>query len=848
MPLDTLFRLTENAGVLALGAILVFAAWSHYDKTFDGAVQQIALGILLGGISAAIVNLPIQGPFGSTFDTRAAPIVLAGHFLGPLGGTVAAAAAAAARYRLGGGAALGGVVSCILYLGAGLLARRLWGGPPNRLGIGRLVVLAGGATLVVLPSFFVNQSVERGLEILRQFWPVLFAGNVLGIVVLGTILNQLFAVAIQRDSAIEVERTSLLARHAASVGVWSTDFRSGALRWDAVAQRIMGASPDSTPYRPGRLRMQIHEDDQPAVIRAFEDAKSSSARFEKSFRIRRPDGDVRQLRTIADFIGPISGDPDRAVGVMIDETSQQELLRDLALHSAAIEAASCGITIADAAGDHAMRYVNDQFCEMTGYTRDEIVGRNCRFLNGDDSQPEALSAVRQALREHSECTVTLLNRRKDGTRYWVRLRLSPIRDAAGLTTHFLGIQENITGQVEARAALLAARDELRAIVQSAPSAILTIDEDLRITMANEAADALFGWARFELIGQPINVVIPEATIREDRKPAQGGIDHAHVCEGPAVSVARIVDAHCRDGRKVPIQVSSARFSAGGKTAVAITAHDISDIVESRRTAERAAAQLAERLETASAANEAKSRFLANMSHELRTPLNAIIGYADMMLTLGTDRFSPARVVEYISDIHRSGHHLLAIINDVLDISRIEHNAYPIECAPRSARAVFESALEIVRPLAGAKKIDIALAEEPDDIEVLCDARATRQCLLNMLSNAIKFSPHQTRIDVTVRREGPRAAFAVRDYGPGIASATLSRVGEPFLRVENPKLSSQEGTGLGLSIAIKLAEGQGGNFDIRNMAAPERGACATLWLPLAHNDEDGALRKMLVDAK
>lgn len=834
--------------MLALGAILVFAAWSYADKTFDGAVQQIALGFVLGGISVVIVNLPIQGPFGSTFDTRAAPIVLAGHFLGPLGGTVAAAAAAAARYRVGGGAALGGVASCILYLGAGLLARRLWGGPPHRLGIGRLVLLAGGATFVVLPSFFVNQSIERGLEILNQFWSVLLAGNVLGIVVLGTILDQLFAVTIQRDSAIEVERTSLLARHAASVGVWSTDFRSGALRWDAVAQRIMGATPDSTPYRPGRLRMLIHEDDQPAVIRAFEDAKSSSARFEQSFRIRRPDGNVRNLRTIADFIGPTPGDPDRAVGVMIDETGQQELLRDLALRGAAIEAASCGITIADAAGDHAMRYVNNQFCEMTGYARDEILGRNCRFLNGEYPQPEALAAVRQALREHTECTVTLLNRRKDGASYWVRLRLSPIRDAAGLTTHFLGIQENITEQVEARAALLAARDELRAIVQSAPSAILTIDENLRITMANEAADALFGWSRFELIGQPINVLIPDATIRHDREPAQSGIEDPADCAGPTVSAARIVDAYRHDGRKVPIQVSSARFSVGGKTAVAITAHDISDIVESRRAAERAAAQLAERLETASAANEAKSKFLANMSHELRTPLNAIIGYADMMLTLGIDRFSPARVVEYISDIHRSGHHLLAIINDVLDISRIEHNAYPIACAPHGAHAVFESALEIIRPLAGAKKIDIALADSPNHIEVLCDARATRQCLLNMLSNAIKFSPHQTRIEVAIRREGPRAAFVVRDYGPGFAPQTLSRVGEPFLRVENPKLSSQEGTGLGLSIAVRLAESQGGSFDIRNMAEPERGACATLWLPLAPDGSADARREMLVGAK
>jgi PAS domain S-box-containing protein len=831
MSFETLYRLLENAGLLALGAIVIFAVWVRFGNALESSLQRVALGLVLGGISVVIVKLPIQGPFGATFDTRAAPIVLAGFYLGPLGGFVAALAAAAARYSVGGPAAWGGVAGCFLYLGSGLIARRLWYRDMHGLGLGRLIALATCATIGVLPSFFVNQSAERGLAILSAFWPILLAGNILGILILGTILDRLMAFVDQSDKARDAARTSLLARQAASVGVWTTDFRTGKLSWDLVSQKLIGRGPEMSPYRPGRLRIDIHPSDEAGVVAAFEDAKSKSARFEQSFRIRRPNGEIRHVRAIADFVGPIPGDPDRAVGVVIDETSQQELLGKLALHSAAIEAASCGIVIASAEGDAHLQYVNPYFCEMTGYTREEIIGRNCRFLNEGEPQPDALAAIRQALAAHTECTVTLRNRRKDGVLYWVRLALSPVRNAAGIVTHFLGVQQEITEQVKAREALLAARDELRAIVQSAPSAILTVDESLRIRMVNDAAETLFGWPKSDLIGQSIEILMPNAALHGHRQLAEGYIADARARSGPMLSAARVVEARRRDGRNVPVQVSLARFSANGKPVVAVTAHDMSDVVENRQRAERAAALLAERLQAASAANESKTRFLANMSHELRTPLNAIIGYADMMLSLGMDRFKPARVVEYIGDIHRSGQHLLAIINDVLDLSRIEHDAFPVECVPQSARSVFASAAELVRPLAQAKALEITLAAPTDDLQILCDARATRQCLLNLLSNAVKFSPIHDRIDVEIRRDGTQAAFVVRDYGPGMASSALERVGEPFMRVENPKVSSHEGTGLGLSIVVKLAALQGGSFEICNAPLPGNGTRATLWLPL-----------------
>ncbi len=197
--------------------------------------------------------------------------------------------------------------------------------------------------------------------------------------------------------------------------------------------------------------------------------------------------------------------------------------------------------------------------------------------------------------------------------------------------------------------------------------------------------------------------------------------------------------------------------------------------------------------------------------------------ADFWAKLDRGEFQSA---EYIGDIHRSGQHLLAIVNDVLDLSRIEHDAFSVECASQSAQSIFASAAELVRPLAQDKALDIKLATPADD------ARATRQCLLDLLSNAVKFSPAHDRIDVEIRRDGMHVAFVVRDYGPGMAPSALVQVGEPFMRVNNPKVSSHEGTGLGFFILVKLAAMQGSRFEICNASIPGSGARAMLWLPLS----------------
>ncbi|HWT98053.1 MAG TPA: HAMP domain-containing sensor histidine kinase, partial [Terriglobales bacterium] len=219
------------------------------------------------------------------------------------------------------------------------------------------------------------------------------------------------------------------------------------------------------------------------------------------------------------------------------------------------------------------------------------------------------------------------------------------------------------------------------------------------------------------------------------------------------------------------------------------------------------------------ASRIKTNFLANMSHELRTPLNAILGFADVMQTELFGPLGNKRYREYTEDIKRSGQHLLALINDVLDMSRIEAGRADLDMMQRDLVPIIKASLSIVRTTAENKGLTLRVDLPEEALEARCDQRAVTQMLLNLLSNAIKFSPPQSDIVVSARRiAGGEAEIAVADSGPGIAAAMLPRLFEPF----SPKVahiaSNQEGTGLGLSITKGLIEAHGGRIDVETEAA------------------------------
>jgi two-component system cell cycle sensor histidine kinase PleC len=261
---------------------------------------------------------------------------------------------------------------------------------------------------------------------------------------------------------------------------------------------------------------------------------------------------------------------------------------------------------------------------------------------------------------------------------------------------------------------------------------------------------------------------------------------------------------------------------------------VADLRHSQQKLERQTEELADLAEKyaeektrAEEANQAKSKFLANMSHELRTPLNAIIGFSEIMQAgmfgpIGADKYR-----EYCDDIHQSGQYLLDVINDILDMSKIEAGRIRLDRENLELEPFLDDAMRVVSGRANDKKLALS-AKIGDGIRLNGDRRLLKQIVLNLLSNAVKFTPEGGRVTIRARACAGQISIAIADTGIGIPKDALARLGRPFEQVESQLTKSHQGSGLGLAIAKSLTELHGGSMRIRS--TPGKGTMVMLRLP------------------
>ncbi|HEX8417887.1 MAG TPA: ATP-binding protein [Methylobacterium sp.] len=476
-------------------------------------------------------------------------------------------------------------------------------------------------------------------------------------------------------------------------------------------------------------------------------------------------------------------------------------------------------------------YWSDSMYALLGYRREReflSFGDVNALVHPDDG--DLYSLARHLAASQSTVDHEFRVRAAGGSWVWLRARAEIVPDPTDGARHLVGIAVDVTEQRNLAESNATADMRLRDAVEAISEAFVLWDTSNRLVLCNSKFrdlhalgpdDAAPGRCYHEIMGRG---ALPPVR-RELRDIEASG------------ATARTFEAELTDGRW--LQISERRTKDGGYVSVGtditnLKRHQeqlvsserelietVRDLKRSRRTLELQTQQLADLAERyldqkaqAEGANQAKSEFLANMSHELRTPLNAIIGFAELMESEVCGPLGSPRYGEYCRDIRSSGDYLLSVIDDILNMSRIESHSVKLAKREVAVDNAVEGALKLVADAARTKSVALKVDVRPG-LKVLADERAFQQILVNLLQNAVKFTPGNGRVAVRARPAGEHVHLFIEDTGIGIPKAALRRLGRPFQQVETNLTRCYKGSGLGLAIARSMAELHGGGLRIRS---------------------------------
>ena len=404
--------------------------------------------------------------------------------------------------------------------------------------------------------------------------------------------------------------------------------------------------------------------------------------------------------------------------------------------------------------------------------------------------------------------------RKDGSEFHVDLAATKFLVAGDRAVAFRlrDVTAAVDGTVLARS-----QARLAGIINISEDAILTVDESQRITLFNPAAERIFGYEGEDILGEPIGKLIPAGAGKGEQDHVRNFILSRE--QGPDVSLSGSITAVRRNGEVFPAEASAARFTLGRDQILTLRLRDVTEKVK--------ADELRVQLLAAEESALLKTRLLSTVSHELRSPLAAILGFTSVLIDYN-DRLDEADRMQQLTVIQDSTRHLQKIVDDLLELSRLEAGVLQVELRPVALRTLVDAAITMLGPTPTH-----GLKIRPKDVPqtILGDPARLLQVLTNLLDNAVKYSPNGTEIEIQTRNAGAFAEVTVRDHGPGVPMEDIERIFDAFFRTATAHATPNiKGTGLGLAICRGILEAHGGL--IKATLPPDGGLAITLALPLA----------------
>jgi PAS domain S-box-containing protein len=510
--------------------------------------------------------------------------------------------------------------------------------------------------------------------------------------------------------------------------------------------------------------------------------------------IRRPDGEPLALITTKDV-------------------TQLKVLRDAKLLEAQfrnlLESTPDAIIMVNVTGRIVL--VNSQAEKVFGYARAQLFGKPVEML-----LPERFRTSHNAHRARffvqprtrtMGAGLDLYGLRSDGEEFPVEISLSPLVTDEG--TMVMSAVRDVSARQKAE-------QKFRGLLESAPDAMVIVARDGTISLINSQTERLFGYQRAELLGRPVEVLVPERY-----RGKHSGHRDGFFSQPRARSMGAGLELYGlrRDGSEFPVEISLSPLETEEGLFVSSAIRDATD----RKRYEQALQE----------ANRLKSVFLANMSHELRTPLNAIIGFSEFLIDEKPGTLN-ARQKEYLSDVLSSGRHLLQLINDVLDLSKVEAGKMELRAERFAIRQAIEEVCTGVASVAIAKRLTIRREIARTLDQVTLDRQKFLQVLYNLVSNAVKFTDDGGEVCISAtQQDGAALRVSVRDTGIGIRREDLEKLFVEFQQLDSGTTRHFEGTGLGLALTKKLIEVQGGTIAVESERG--KGSTFTVLLPLSPAD-------------